>query len=200
LLPKYRGAAPINWTLMQGENITGYTIIQMDEHVDTGPILASAPCAIEPTDDAISLGERLAEAGAEGVVAVLTRLESGALVAYPQADVGVSYAPKLTRELGKLGWHRAASTLHNLVRALVPWPGAWMLWQETEVKVWRTTVSAVPTSALPGTVTAVKAIGMTIACGAQQLVVHEVQPASRRRMTANEFAQGYRVQPGDCFA
>jgi len=199
LLPKYRGAAPINWTLMQGESRTGYTVIQMDEHVDTGPILASAPCIIEPDDDAISLGERLADAGASGVMEVLEGLERGTITAYPQADVGVSYAPKLTRDLGSLDWQDAATTLHNLVRALVPWPGARTLWRGAEVKVWRTTVSAVASSAPPGTVTAVTAAGVTIACGVQQLVVHELQPANRRRMTAREFAQGYRVQTGDRF-
>ncbi len=199
LLPKYRGAAPINWTLMQAETSTGYTVIQMDEHVDTGPILYSEECAIEPGDDALSLGARLAEAGATGVVAVLEALARGTLTAQTQPEVGVSYAPKLTRALGRIDWQQAAMTLHNLVRGLVPWPGARALWRHAEVKLWRTSVSPVASTALPGTVTAVTPEGLHVACGEQQLVVHELQPADRRRMTAREFAQGYRVQTGHCF-
>lgn len=199
VLPKHRGAAPINWALMQGETSTGYTVIQMDEHVDTGAMLYSAECAITPTDDALSLGERLAEAGATGVLEVLEALAQGTLTAQAQPDVGVSYAPKLTRALGRLDWQQAATTLHNLVRGLVPWPGARALWHGTEVKFWRTSVSAIAPTALPGTVTAVTPEGLHVACGAQQLVVHELQPADRRRMTAREFVQGYRVQTGNCF-
>lgn len=199
LLPKYRGAAPINWTLMQAETSTGYTIIRMDEHVDTGPILYSAACAIEPTDDALSLGARLAEAGATGIVEVLEALARGTLTAQTQPEVGVSYAPKLTRALGRLDWQQAATALHNLVRALVPWPGARALWRSTEVRFWRTSVNAMAPTALPGTVTAVTPTGLHVACGEQQLVVHELQPADRRRMTAREFVQGYRIQTGHCF-
>src|SRR5215471_14494444 len=138
LLPKYRGAAPINWALIHGETVTGYTIMQMDEHMDTGPMLWCEECAIIPEDDALSVGARLAEAGAKGMLEVLAALERGTLTAQPQPDAGASYAPKLTRELGRLHWPQPAVTLHNLVRGLVPWPVATTGWRGTEVKVWRT--------------------------------------------------------------
>jgi len=199
LLPKYRGAAPVNWALMHGETVTGYTIMQMDEHLDTGPILWREECAITPEEDAVSLGTRLAEAGAEGMSKVLTALECGTLTAQPQPESGASYAPKLTRELGRLHWQQPAVTLHNLVRALVPWPGATTGWRDTEVKIWRTRVRAAPAASPPGTITAVLPEGLCVACGAEQLLIQELQPASRRRMSAREFVQGYRAQPGESF-
>ena len=199
LLPRYRGAAPVQWALIRGETVTGYTIMQMDEHVDTGPILWSEACLIAPEDDALSLGTRLAEAGANGMLNVLAALERGTLTAQPQPDTGASYAPKLTRELGRLDWSQPAVTLHNLVRGLVPWPVATTGWRGTEVKIWRAMLQATPHASPPGTITAVSPDGLSVACGAQQLLVQELQPANRRRMSAREFAQGYRVQPGDRF-
>src|SRR5215471_5168188 len=199
LLPKYRGAAPVQWALIYGETVTGYTIMQMDEHVDTGPILWSEACPIAPEDDALSLGERLAEMGANGMLEVLAALERGTLTAQPQPDTGASYAPKLTRELGRLDWSQPATTLHNLVRGLVPWPVATTAWKDSEVKIWRTMLQSTPHASQPGTITAVSSDGLAVACGAQQLLVQELQPANRRRMSAREFAQGYRVQPGGRF-
>ena len=199
LLPKYRGAAPVNWALIHGETVTGYTIMQMDEHLDTGPMLWREEYVITPEDDALSLGAQLAEAGAQGMIKVLTALERGTLTAQPQPEVGASYAPKLTRELGRLNWHQPALTLHNLVRGLVPWPGATTGWRGAEVKIWCARVQAAPAASHPGTITAVLPEGLCVACGAEQLLVQELQPANRRRMSARDFVQGYRAQPGDSF-
>jgi methionyl-tRNA formyltransferase len=200
LLPKYRGPAPINWTLMHGDTQTGYTIMQMDEHVDTGPILWSESCVVQPDDDALSLGARLAEAGAASMVEVLTALEQGTLTARPQPTEGVSQAPKITRDLGRIDWQQPAVVLHNLVRGLVPWPGATAVFRDLEVKIWRAAVWATAHTQPPGTITAITPEGLCIACGEQQLLVHELQPANRRRMPARDFVQGYRVQQGDRFA
>jgi methionyl-tRNA formyltransferase len=200
LLPKYRGPAPINWALIQGETRTGYTIIQMDEHVDTGPILWSESCSVQPDDDALSLGTRLAESGAVGMVEVLTALEPGTLTARPQPAEGASRAPKLTRELGRLDWQQTALTLHNLIRGLVPWPGATASFQNLEVKIWRTRVLDMSSDLPPGAITALTPEGLYVACGEQQLLIQELQPANRRRMPARDFVQGYRVQQGQCFA
>jgi len=200
LLPKYRGAAPVHWALISGETVTGCTIIQMDEHLDTGPVLWREACPITPEDDALSLGVRLAEAGARGMIDVLAALEEGTLTAQPQPDTGISYAPKLTRDLGRLNWHQPAVTLHNLVRGLVPWPGATTGWRGAEVKVWHTRVHiTTPLTSPPGTITALLPDGLCVVCGAQQLLVQELQLANRRRMSAREFVQGYRVQLGDHF-
>jgi methionyl-tRNA formyltransferase len=200
LLPKYRGPAPINWALIHGEPESGCTIIQMDEHVDTGPILWSEACAVLPDDNAVSLGARLAEMGAAGMVEVLTALEHGSLRAHPQPAEGASRAPKLTRDMGRIDWQLPALTLHNLVRGLVPWPVATAVFHDLEVKVWRTRVWELPAQLSPGTVTAVTPEGLCVACGEQQLLLQELQPANRRRMSAWEFAQGYRVQQGQSLA
>jgi methionyl-tRNA formyltransferase len=199
LLPKYRGAAPVHWALIHGDTVTGYTIMQMDEHLDTGPMLWREEWAITPEDDALSLGARLAEAGAQGMLEVLAALESDTLTAQPQPEAGASYAPKLTRELGRLNWHQPAITLHNLVRGLVPWPGATTAWRGIEVKIWRARVQTTPAASPPGTITAVLPEGLCVACEAEQLLVQELQPANRRRMSAREFVQGYRAQPGESF-
>ncbi len=199
LLPKYRGAAPINWAIIQGETLTGYTIMQMDEHLDTGPMLWRETCPIAVDEDAASLTSRLAEAGGHGMLHVLEALAAGTLRAQAQPEAGASYAPKLTRALGRVDWQASARTIHDLVRGLVPWPGATALWQGTAVKLWRTRVDELSSTGTPGTITAITAEGCRVACGTQQLLVQELQPANRRRMLAQAFVQGYRVRVGDRF-
>ena len=200
LLPKYRGAAPINWALMQGETVTGCTVIQMDAHVDTGDIWWHATCDIAADDDALSLGARLADIGADGLLEVLAAIEQGTLAPHPQPDDGVSHAPKLSKELGPVDWQQSAATVHNRVRGLVPWPGATARFGDVAVKLWRTAVRDEPHAEAPGTITALPPEGLLVACGADQLLIHELQPANRRRMAASDFAQGYRVQQGHRFA
>jgi methionyl-tRNA formyltransferase len=200
LLPKYRGPAPINWALMQGETCTGYTIIQMDAHVDTGPMLWSEASSITADDDAISVAERLAEAGAVGMLNVLTGLAQNTLTPQPQPEEGASRAPKLTRELGQIDWQQSATTLHNRIRGLVPWPGASATYQGLDIKFWRAAVLDESSPLPPGTVTTLTPEGFCLACGSQQLVILEVQPANRRRMSARDFVQGYRLQQGHRFA
>ena len=200
LLPKYRGAAPINWALIQGETLTGCTVIQMDEHVDTGAIWWHAACDIRADDDALSLGARLADLGAGGLLEVLAAIEQGTLAAHPQPDDGVSYAPKLSKDLGSVDWQQPAAVLHNRVRGLVPWPGATARLGDLDIKLWRSSVCDTPHVEVPGTVTAVTPEGLLVACGTRQLFIHELQPANRRRMPAADFAQGYRVQQGQRFA
>ncbi len=200
LLPKYRGAAPINWALMRGEAVTGCTVIQMDEHVDTGDIWWHDACDITADDDALSLGARLADLGAAGLLEVLAAIEQGTMAPHPQPEDGVSYAPKLTKELSPVDWQQPAAVVHNCVRGLVPWPGATTRFGDLDVKLWRTAVHDEPHAEAPGTVTAVTPEGLLVACGTDQLFIHELQPANRRRMPASDFAQGYRVQQGQRFA
>ena len=200
LLPKYRGAAPINWALMRGEAVTGCTVIQMDEHVDTGDIWWHDACDITTDDDALSLGARLADLGAAGLLEVLAAIEQGTMAPHPQPEDGVSYAPKLTKELSPVDWQQPAEVLHNRVRGLVPWPGTTARFGDLDVKLWRTAVHDEPHAEAPGTVTAVTPEGVLVACGTDQLFIHELQPANRRRMPASDFAQGYRVQQGQRFA
>ena len=140
VLPKYRGPAPINWMLINGESETGYTIIQMDAHIDTGPMLRRESWVLGLDEDAISLGTQLATTGAEAMVEVLTALENGTITPEAQPENGASMAPKLTRELGRIDWQQEALMLHNLIRGLVPWPGCTAMFRESEVKIWRASV------------------------------------------------------------
>ena len=199
LLPKYRGAAPINWALMDGETVTGCSVIQMDEHVDTGDIWWQEACEIAAEDDAPSLGAKLADMGARGLLEVLAAVEDRTLKAYPQPEEGVSYAPKLTKELGHADWRQAATTLHNRVRALTPWPGVSAQLGDLSLKLCRSAVCETSDAGTPGTVTAVTADGLMVACGSGNLLIREVQPANKQRMRASDFAQGYRVRRGQRF-
>ena len=200
LLPKYRGAAPVNWALMQGETVTGCTVIQMDEHVDTGDIWWHDACEIAADDDALSLGARLADIGARGLLGVLADIEEGTMKAYSQPEEGISHAPKLTKELGNADWRQSAEVVHNLIRALVPWPGVSTQLGDLALKLWRSEVCETAHAEVPGTITAVTRDGVLVACGTDHLLVREVQPANKRRMPASDFAQGYRVQKGQRFA
>ena len=200
LLPKYRGAAPVNWALMQGETVTGCTVIQMDEHVDTGDIWWHDACEIAADDDAMSLGARLADIGARGLLGVLADIEEGTMKAYSQPEEGISHAPKLTKELGNADWRQSAEVVHNLIRALVPWPGVSTQLGDLSLKLWRSKVCETAHAEVPGTITAVTRDGVLVACGTDRLLVREVQPANKRRMPASDFAQGYRVQKGQRFA
>ena len=200
LLPKFRGAAPINWALMQGETVTGCTVIQMDEHVDTGDIWWHGPCDIVEDDDALSLGARLADIGAGGLLEVLAGIEEGTMAAYPQPEEGISHAPKLTKELGHADWRQPATEVHNGIRALIPWPGVSTRLGELSLKLWRSGVRQLSHAQVPGTIASVTPEGLLVACGTDQLLIREVQPVNRRRMSASDFAQGYRVQQGQRFA
>ena len=200
LLPKYRGAAPINWALMQGETVTGCTVIQMDEHVDTGDIWWHEACDIAEDDDALSLGARLADIGARGLLEVLAGIEEGTMAACPQPEEGISHAPKLTRELGQADWRQPAAAVHNRIRALIPWPGVSTRLGDLSLKLWRSRVCELAHGQVPGTITSVTPDGLFVACGTDQLLVREVQPVNKRRMPASDFAQGYRVQQGQRFA
>lgn len=200
LLPKYRGAAPINWALMHGESVTGCTVIQMDEHVDTGDIWWQDACEVAADDDALSLGARLADMGARGLLEVLGGVEDRTLKAHPQPEEGVSYAPKLTKELGRVDWRQPAAAIHNRIRALAPWPGVSTELGGLSLKLCHSTVRETSDTGAPGTITAVTADGLLVACGGGHLLVSEVQPANKRRMPAPDFAQGYRVREGQRFA
>ena len=200
LLPGYRGAAPINWALMQGERLTGCTVIQMDEHVDTGDIFWHEACEIAADDDALTLGARLADMGARGLLEVLAGIEEGTMKAHPQPEDGVSYAPKLTRELGCVDWHQSAAAIHNRIRALVPWPGVSVRLGQLDLKLWQSEVCEESHAEAPGTISAVTPQGLRVACGAGGLLIRELQPVNKRRMPASDFAQGYRIQKGQRFA
>jgi methionyl-tRNA formyltransferase len=197
LLPKYRGAAPVNWALIRGELVTGVTIMLMDATLDTGPILLQSELAIDPCDDAGTLQQRLATCGAEALVRALDGMESGNLQPIPQDHARATYAPKLHKEDGLIVWDRTAVDLANLIRGVTPWPGAVTTHRSKLLRVWRATPMGGCEAGTPGRVATIDQLGVWVETHDGYLVLLEVQPANGRRMGAAAYARGHGLRPGD---
>ncbi len=194
LLPRWRGAAPIQRAIMAGDTETGVSIMGMDEGLDTGPMLLTERLAITPTTTGTTLHDALAAMGARLIVPVIEGVAAGTLVSKPQPDTGVTYAPKLSREVGRLDWSRPALELERLVRALDPWPGAWCLADGERLKVLATEV--VDLGRLTNDPGAVLDLALTIACGDGALRLTRVQKQGKGAMEAGAYLRGNPVAPG----
>ncbi|MCM2358785.1 MAG: methionyl-tRNA formyltransferase [Geobacteraceae bacterium] len=194
LLPRYRGAAPINWCIINGESETGVTTMQMDVGLDTGDMLLKKSTPIDPDEDASSLHDRLALLGAEALAETLDLLAAGRLVPEKQDDTLSCYAPMLKKEDGLIDWGKGAQAIKNLVRGVTPWPGAFTMLDGKTLKICR--VSVAPGSGLPGTVLRAGREGLEVACGGGSLRVEELQLEGRKRLPAAQFLAGYRIEPG----
>lgn len=203
LLPKYRGAAPVQWALIRGERVTGVTSIALDPGLDTGPILLQREEPIRPDDTALTLGARLAELGAELMAETLQRLAAGALTPRPQDHSQATKAPLLKKEDGRVDWSLAAPEIYNRIRGLAPWPGAWTVFRGKQVHLWWGTPVEPPAGVVkaltPGTLL-VEKHALYAACGGETwLRLDELQPADRKRMSATDFLNGFHVRSGDRF-
>ena len=196
LLPRWRGAAPIQRALLAGDRESGVSIMQMDSGLDTGPVLSRHPVAIGADDDAGTLHDKLAALGAEAIVATLADLETGRARAVPQPASGVTYAAKVEKADARLDWTQPASTLERAVRAFRPTPGAFAMLDHQPVKIWRARV--VDRSGEPGMVQPARD-ELVIACGEGALGVAELQRAGARRLSAQEFLRGHRLPAGARF-
>ena len=200
LLPKYRGAAPIAWPILNGEAITGTTIFRLNERLDAGEILLQEETPIEPRDTTATLGERLAPFSADALLAALRLLESGEKIFRPQDESLATFAPKFSKMDGKLDWETDAAALERRVRALDPWPGAWMLFAGETVKVWRSSVAErSAASSPPGKILSVDRNGILVSAGEGALQLQELQPAGGKRMPADAFARGHAIAAGQSF-
>jgi methionyl-tRNA formyltransferase len=198
LLPKYRGAAPIQWAILNDDPETGVTIMKMDAGLDTGPILTQQRTRIEPTDNAATLHDRLAQIGAELLVSTIRDHIAGKITPQPQPAEGAVYARKLTKEDGELDWSQPARVLWNRVRALTPWPGAFTHLRGQPpalLKVWQAEVK--PVSGSPGEILRADKAAIVVGCGKDSLVLLEVQREGGRRMSAADFLAGHALKPGD---
>jgi methionyl-tRNA formyltransferase len=195
LLPRYRGAAPIQWALVRGEEETGVTTMLLDEGLDTGPILLQEKTPIGPEETAGVLQDRLARLGAGVLLETLGRLESGTLAPTPQDPALATLAPPLRKEDGILRWDETAASLARRVRGLNPWPGAATRFEGRALKILRARAGA-GSDAAPGTVTGIEEEGIRVACREGTLLLLEVQPESRNAMRASDFARGVRLSPG----
>ena len=203
LLPRWRGAAPIERAILEGDVETGISLMQMDAGLDTGPVIERVRVPIAPTETAGSLRERLAVTGAAAIVTALVRLRiDGRLPAWPQPESGVSYAPKIAKSEAAIDWNRPASALARQIRAFDPAPGATAALAGRPVKLWRAEADkdeAAAPSAAPGTVQGADAAGVRVKCGQGALRITELQPAGGRRMGAAAFIAGHRLGRGDSF-
>lgn len=194
LLPKYRGAAPIQHAILNGETETGVTIMQMEPTLDTGPILAQRACPILPEDDAGTIEHKLAQLGADLLIETLRALERGTVIPQPQEHSLATYAPPITREDSFIRWDETASRIWCRVRAMSPKPGAGFFYNGRWVKVWKCVPATETTHQPPGSVLRAERQSLFIACGeGTVLQLLEVQPESRPRMSAGDWARGARL-------
>ena len=200
LLPRHRGAAPIQWSILRGDTKTGVTLMQMDEGLDTGPILATSETVIEPNDNAQTLHDRLAVLGADLLSAKLHPWVRGEMVAQPQPSEGATYARKIEKQDGVLDWRLPARTLWNRVRGLVPWPGASFQLVGSagtqRIKVWEATPHAEQSDA-PGKVLRADPSGVWVACGEGSLQILSLQREGGKRLAVREYLLGTAIHSGD---
>lgn len=198
LLPKYRGAAPVAWAILNGESMTGVSIFKLNERLDAGDILLQETVPVQAGEDAQALTNRLARRGAEALLRTLELMAAGLARSQAQDESRASLAPKFTKAQGEIDWQKPAEFIERLVRATVPWPGAATKWRGGSLKI----VSAGlgerhAKKTVPGTVIDVTADSLAVATGQGTLIVRDVQPAGKRRMSVREFLAGHRIKVGD---
>jgi methionyl-tRNA formyltransferase len=197
LLPRYRGAAPLNWCIINGETETGVTTMLMDVGLDTGAMLVKKKTAIGWDEDTQSLHDRLCILGADALDETLDLLLAGKLVPEPQDDSLSSYAPMLKKGDGRIDWNTDSRTVRNMVRGMSPWPGAFTLLDGKLLKIYR--VRAAEDSgegAEPGTILSAGRDGIDVACGKGRIIIEELQLEGRKKLSSVEFLSGWKLQPG----
>lgn len=195
LLPKYRGSAPINWVILNGEDETGVSIQYMAEGVDTGDVIASSHTAISIDENAQQLYDRLAVMGAELITCVVTDIEQGNVTATPQDHALASHAPMLSKELSPIDWSRSARQIHDQVRGLYPWPSAVAEIDGIRCKILRTRICDESTVKEPGAFVQADKKGLKMACGCGTVIeIVELQPDGKKGMAATAFLLGHPIK------
>ncbi len=200
LLPKYRGAAPIQWAVINGETDVGVTIMRMDEGMDTGDMLLTASIQAAPDETAGSLFQKLADLGAQTLLQALDKLREDKLHAIPQDNSRATLAPMLTKEHGLIDWQRSATELHCWIRGLDPWPTAYSFLEQKRFRFFSPDVVRVANQAEPGTLLRADKDGLLIATGQNALLVKEIQPEGGKRMSVDAYICGHPLPTGLCFA
>lgn len=200
LLPAYRGAAPIQWCVINGEEKTGVTIMQMAKGMDTGDILLQKEVVLDEKETGGSLFDRLMETGAELIVEVLPKIEAGELTPVVQKEELATYAGKITKDMGNIDFAKSAVTIERLIRGLNPWPSAFTPYKGKILKIWEADVVSECANAenpVPGTVIAMDKESFTLATGEGALRIRSLQPEGKKRMSCAEFMRGYEVKVGE---
>lgn len=195
LLPKYRGAAPLNWAIMRGETKTGVTIMQMDEGMDSGDILLQQETVLDPAESYGQLHDRLAMLGAALLIEAIDRILAGTAVPMPQDTSAVTFAPRLTKETGRICWSSNAADIVNLIRGLSPEPAAYTLLAGQTLKIFTAEAKVSDIKDMPGTVGPFTDYGLTITAANGYVFLKELQMAGKKRMSAADFLRGYHINP-----
>lgn len=202
LLPKYRGAAPIQWAVINGEKVSGVTTMQMDEGLDTGDMLLKTEVILDEKETGESLHDKLAAAGAALCVKTLKALEEGSITPQKQGESPTEYAKMLDKSLGSIDWNNSAVSIERLIRGLNSWPGAYTEWNGRVMKIWGADVyvkAAISDSKerLPGTIAKIEKDGFYVQTGEGLLKVTELQIPGKKKMEAAAFLRGYQIQEND---
>ncbi|MDD6351528.1 MAG: methionyl-tRNA formyltransferase [Lachnospiraceae bacterium] len=199
LLPRYRGAAPIQWSILNGDKETGVTTMQMGVGLDDGDILEQRVVPIDPEETGGSLFDKLAIVGGQLIVQTLKDLEEGKVKAIPQDEEKATHVGMLKKSMGNLNWSRPASELHNYVRGLNPWPSAYSYLNGKMVKIWKSSCLDGNKDAVPGTILSLSDQGIEVAAGEGSLLLEEIQMEGKKRMDAKSFLLGHPLKVGELF-
>lgn len=197
LLPDYRGAAPIQWAVINGETVSGVTTMQMDEGLDTGDMIQKTEIVLDPKETGGSLHDKLAEAGAALCVETLQAIEAGTATRTKQGESGTAYAKQLDKKMGDIDWTKSAEEIERLIRGLNPWPSAYTTWREKTMKIWEAEVEDGDTDLEPGCIAEVKKDTFSVQTGKGLLRITSLQLPGKKRMTADAFLRGYQIQTGE---
>ena len=195
LLPKYRGAAPLNWSIIRGETKTGVTIMLMDEGMDSGDILLQQETPLSSTETYGQLHDRMAKEGADLLMTAIEQVIAGTALRQPQDSSAVTSAPRLTKETGRINWQESSTDIVNLIRGLCPAPAAYTFLEGQALKILAAESKPGKRKEIPGTIGADTSQGLSIAAADGYVILKEVQLAGKKRMTINDFLRGYRLQP-----
>ena len=196
LLPKYRGAAPIQWAVIQGEKESGVTTMQMDEGLDTGDMLLQAVIPLEKKETGGSLYDKLKQEGAELLMQTLEGLQNGSIMARKQGETTTEYAKMLKKEMGLIDWNKDAIEIERLIRGLNPWPSAFTHFNGKTLKIWQADVMEGNTGKQPGTITGISKGSIQVQTGNSVLSLRELQIEGKKRMDAGAFLRGYQIKEG----
>lgn len=200
LLPKYRGAAPINWAIVNGETHTGVTSMQIDAGLDTGPILLRRDTDIGPDETAPELAARLAELGAPLIAETLRKLDRSEIAPVAQDNSQATFAPILKKDDGRIDWSLSARKIYNRIRGLQPWPGAFTTFRGKNCQIWGKPLKPISAGGTPGVLLPTREDGLLVICGGGTVLrVERVQLEGRSRVTDGEFMNGARIVPGEPF-
>jgi methionyl-tRNA formyltransferase len=197
LLPELRGAAPINWSIIRGNKKTGITTMKMDVGLDTGDMLLKKEVAINDSETAGELHDKLMTLGADLLIDTLDRIEAGNVTTEAQNHDLSSYAPMLTKELGHIDWSKDSNAVHNLIRGVTPWPGAYSYYNNTIIKIWDAEKSSSKDCKSSGEIIEVSKDGIRVACGKGSILITELQEVGGKRMRVSSYLNGHTINIGE---